>query len=204
MTPILELLADKELPGWLLIKNAMISENGGEGHRITSYDEHFWSLSYEEVKAKIPVPKLLDTREAKELVSYRFSEDDISAKNFAFDDLPNSLMNEGNDKEIFGESWTLFWVVPPDKDRVIEIIVNHFKGITADKISSDHIKSVWESMVDRMFFRHKDDLSVLDLLELHQGVNEELISAINALEIAPDEESWDILNEDVFWDDEEY
>jgi hypothetical protein len=204
MTPILELLADKELPGWLLIKNASISENAGEGHRITSYDEHHWSTSYNEIKALIPTPELINTREAKELISYRYSEEEIANKNFAFDDLPNSLMNEGNDQEIFGESWTLFWVVPPDKDRVIEIVVNHFKSLASEKISSEQIKAVWESMVDRLFFRHKDDLSVLDLLELHQGVNEELIPAINVLENAPDEESWDVLNEDVFWDDDEY
>ncbi|MEX1189186.1 MAG: hypothetical protein WED33_08005 [Bacteroidia bacterium] len=204
MTPILELLADKELPGWLLIKNARISEGNGDGHRITAYDEHIWSTSYEEIKAQIPKPVLLGVREARELALYRFSEEDLATSNYAYDDFPNSLMNEGSDREIFGESWTLFWVVPPDKDEVIKLVCDHLKSVAKDKITPEQISECWESRVERLFVRHKNDLGVLELLELHEAINEELIPAINSLECAPDEDSWDVLNEDVFWDDEEF
>lgn len=204
MTPILELLADKELPGWLLIKNAIISQGDGMGHRITSFESHFWSNDYEEISSMIPKPKLLNTREAKELASYRYTDEEIAEEQFAFDDLPNSLMNEGSDMDLFGESWTLFWVVPPDHQEVINIVSSHLKAGAQEKITSEQISACWKSMIDRMFFRHADDLSTLDLLELHQQVNDELIPAINALDVAPDEEAWEVLNEDVFWDDDDY
>jgi hypothetical protein len=53
MTPLFEVLADKQLPGWLLVKNAVISGDDGSGHRIASFDEHYFSDSFDELKAKI-------------------------------------------------------------------------------------------------------------------------------------------------------
>jgi hypothetical protein len=203
MTPLFEVLADKQLPGWLLVKNAVISGDDGSGHRIASFDEHYFSDSFDELKAKMPKARLADTREAREYASYRYDEAAIKAGSFEFNDLPISLMNEGSDRELFGESWTMFWVVPPNKDEVIKLITDYLTANADGKISSDLIHTCWNERLNRLFFRHNEELEMEELMYLYQDLHEEVIPAINALECAPDEESWEILNEDVFWDDDE-
>jgi len=203
MTPLFEVLADKPIPGWILIKNAVIAGNDGSGHRIASFDEHYYSTSFEELKEKMPKAVLQNTREAKEYASYRFSEAEIKAGDYHFNDLPISLMNEGSDRELFGESWTLFWIVPPNKDEVIKLVCDYLSENSDGKISADSILTCWNERVNRLFFRHNEQLDMTELMHLYQDLHDELIPAVNALECAPDEESWEILNEDVFWDDEE-
>lgn len=203
MTPLFEVLADKPIPGWILIKNAIIAGDDGSGHRISSFDEHHYSTSFDELIAKMPKAILQDTREAKEYASYRFSEAEIKAGEYQFNSLPIALMNEGSDKELFGESWTLFWVVPPSKDEVIELVCAYLRENAEEKISADLIHTCWDERVNRLFFRHNEELDMMELMHLYQDLHDELIPAVNALECAPDEENWEILNEDVFWDDDE-
>jgi hypothetical protein len=202
MTPILEFLQEKQLPGWLLVHNANLVTEAA-GLRIASFDEAFWSDSFDELGAKIPKAHLKNSKEAKELAGYRFSEEELKQGDFSFDTMPAALMNEGNDKDLFGESWTMFWVAPAEAETTIALISHALESGATGKISPEQIKQCWIERVDRIFFRQPEDMEVMDLLQLHEDFNEGLIPAINALDCAPDEESWEILNEDVFWDDEE-
>ncbi|MEZ5172385.1 MAG: hypothetical protein R2850_02440 [Bacteroidia bacterium] len=53
MTPVLEIISQKELPGWLLLKNAGIGRAEGMGQRISGFDAHFWETSFGSVLAHI-------------------------------------------------------------------------------------------------------------------------------------------------------
>ncbi|MCB0819536.1 MAG: hypothetical protein KDC13_02850 [Bacteroidetes bacterium] len=204
MTPVLEIISQKELPGWLLLKNAGIGRAEGMGQRISGFDAHFWETSFEAILAHIPKPVLLNNKEARELASWRFSDEEIAEGRFSFDTQPNALMNEGNDKDVFGESWSVFWAVPADKDLIIKYVCDALVELAGDgKINESHIEQVWNSRVSRMFIAHNDDLDGFALMEIHQAVDEELIEAVNQLPCAPDESAWEVLEDDFPWDDED-
>ena len=203
MTPILEIISQQQLPGWLLLKNATLGRAEGFGQRVSGFDAYWWEDSFEKISQHLPVPVLLETREARELATWRFSEDEINAGRFTFDTLPNALLNEGNDKEEFGSSWTIFWVVPPDKDRIIALVCDALSALAGDgKILDIHISQVWKSRVNRLFVAHRDDLDSFQLMEIHEAVENELVVAVNALENAPEEAAWDILNDDFPWEED--
>lgn len=203
MTPFLEFLSDKPAPGFALLKNARISYTGGEGYRVSGFEEAWWSGSYVELRAMLPRPVLLSTREARELASWKYSEAELQAADFQFDDQPMSLASESSDMELFGESWVIFWVVPPDKEHVINILINTLQQEAKGEISGEQLKETWDTYVNRIFFQHEGEQSLLDLTLLLEEIHTDLVGRINALPEAPAEESWEALNDFSFPDEEE-
>jgi hypothetical protein len=204
MTPVLEIISKQQLPGWLLLKNASLSRAESFGQRISNFDAHHWASSWEDVSANLPVPILQNNREARELASWRFSDEQIAQGDFTFDTLPEALLNEGNDREVFGESYTIFWVVPANAEQIISLVCDALNSLAGEgKILDIHLAEVWKTRVSRMFVAHNDDLDSFALMEIHQAVDEGLIDAVNALPNAPDEGAWEILNDDFPWDDED-
>jgi hypothetical protein len=203
MSPFLLFLADKHPPGWAMLKNAKISSDPSEGYRIASFEDAFWSDSISQLREIIPKPQLLSTREAKELIQFRYSETEIESGDFKFDDLPASLLNETSDLELFGSCYPIFWVVSPDKEVVIESIVAKLSHEAIDKISPEQIKQLWDDHLNRIFFKHDGTEEFIDLALLHEELVAELIERINNLPCAPSEESWEVLNEPIDWEDDE-
>jgi hypothetical protein len=203
MSPFLLFLHDKQTPGWAMLKNAKITSDQSEGYRIASFEEALWSDSISQLREHIPKPQLLTTREAKELIQFRYSEDEIGSGDFKFDDLPSSLLNETCDLELFGSCYPVFWVVSPDKETVIESILDKLSRETVDKISADQIKQLWDDYLNRIFFKHDGTEEFIDLALLHEELVAELIERINNLPCAPLEASWEVLNEPIDWEDDE-
>jgi hypothetical protein len=196
MTPFLSFLADKTLPGWAMLHNARISFHPKEGHRVSSFEEVFWSASLPELRSKIPAPVLLDSREAREMASFRFNEDQLQASHFAFDDMPGALMSESSDMELFGESWVIFWVVPPDIEMIMNYLLDKLEQEADERIEAKQLKEVWDDYLNRIFFRHDGQGDLIELTALYEDVLEEMILRINGSEKAPAESAWEILDED--------
>jgi hypothetical protein len=203
MTTLLQYLEDKPLPCWVLLKNANLKFTLGKGYLITDYEEIEWSPFFEPLVSKMPPPVLQNTREAKELASYRFSEEELKAEVYRYDNLPAALLNEANDREIFGESWTIFWVIPPDKEAVISLVCDKLEKEAHGKISAEQLKNLWDSCIDRIFIRYEENAEITEVAMLMQDLQEELIERISSLDKAPNEEAWEVLNEDEFWNEEE-
>ncbi len=203
ITPFFEFLADKELPGFALLKNTRIQSVARLGNRISQFDEAHWATSYQELCVMLPIPHLLETREAREQAAYKFSEEDLKTGHFQFDDMPIALTNESSDRELFGECYTIFWVVSTDKQNILEHLLNDLQTPEGEKISSEMIKKLWDEKVNRIFFHYTGDVDAVEHALLQEELHEELIEAINALPNAPEESSWEVLNEDVFWGDDE-
>ena len=205
ISPFLEYLADKQIPGFALLKNVKIENVPRKGMRISGFDESQYADSYGALQTLIPSPKLLETREAKEQASYKYSEADLRAANFVFDDLPLSLTNESSDRELFGESYTIFWVVPADKEVIMELLLADFKAYSESQITAEQIKATWHEKLNRLFFYFTGDGDTMHLAEIQEELEEDLIEAINNLPNAPDESAWEVLNEDIYWgEDDEY
>jgi len=204
MTPFLEFLSDKILPGFAMLKNASVNLIPGQGHRVTRFEEAFWSNDIGSLRSQIPTPQLQATKEAMELIHYKFSEEELSKKHFHFEDEPSALLSESNDKEIFGESWTIFWVVRPQKEEIISIVLTELEKGAEERISAGQIEEVWDNKINRVFFRHDEEVD--DLVELtlvYEELQEELIKRVNESTKAPLPESWEILNEDYLWSEDE-
>lgn len=204
MSSFQEYLKDKALPGWAMLCNAEISFVPGEGSRIDSFEDARWSNSFSALRDLIPSPVLLDTREARELSSYRFSEEELKSGAFSYNDKPAALTNEASDQELFGESWTIFWVVPPDKEAVIAAMLDVLeKESGGSKISAELLKQVWNNYLERIFFRLNGDEDMFEMHLLYDEIFNEVVERIQGLTNAPDEDSWAVLNEDEFMSEDE-
>lgn len=201
MTPFLQYLADKELPGYAMLKNAVTQFVPEKGYQISGFDEAHWSKSMEELLLKIPKPLLQNSREAKEYSGYRFSPEELKAQDFQFDTMPSALLNEANDMTVFGESYTILWVAEPEEEWLQKTVIDLFNKRTQEKIEATDILEIWEKTINRIFFRTNGD-EELSLAMIFDDLIQSLIDAINALPNGPDEETWNALNEYGF-DDEE-
>lgn len=200
MTDFQKFLHDYKAPGFVLLKNAQTKFVASLGFQVNSFDDAIWSNSFSELIQAIPNPTLLDTKEAKDLAKWRFSDDEIAAKNFQFDTLPESLVSESCDLKIFGESYTIFWIAEPDESWVIDAVLPYFETPNNNQIEAPQIERVWNETVNRIFFIKRDQ-SAFDLHVLFEELIENLIERINALPNAPTPEAWEVLNEDPFWDE---
>ena len=204
-SPFLEYLADKQIPGFALLKNVTIENVPRKGMRISGFDESHYADSHSVLQQLIPNPKLLETREAKEQASYKYSKTQLSEAQFVFDDLPVSLTNESSDRELFGESYTIFWVVPAEKEVILELLLADFKANPESQITAEQIKATWHEKLNRLFFHFSGEADTIHLAMIQDEIEEDLIEAINNLSNAPDESAWEVLNEDIFWgEDDEY
>ena len=202
MTPFLQYLVDKELPGYALLKNAATEFVPGKGYQIASFDEAHWALSLEELQAKIPKPVLQNTREAKEYAGYRFSTEELKEEDFHFDTTPSALLNEAGDSIVFGASYTILWVAEPNEDWMRETVVGLMNQRTQVKITSDDILAVWEATIDRVFFRSTGD-DIESLVMIFDDLIQTAIDAINQLPNAPDQSDWEVLGDIDFSNDDE-
>jgi hypothetical protein len=200
MTEFQRFLADYKPPGFVLLKNAQTKFLSQMGFQVHTFDTAIWSESFETLMQAIPSPRLLQNKEAKELAAWRFSEQEIAQAAFHFDTLPESLVSESCDLKIFGESYSIFWVVEPDEEWVIEAITQRFNTPNNSPIEAELIQKVWNETVNRIFFLKRNE-TALDLHVLYEDLIEKLIERINALPNAPSPEAWDVLNEDPFWDE---
>ena len=201
MTAFMQFLADKPLPGYALLKNAKTRLVAGFGYQVYAFDDAQWSPTIAELQSTLPKPSLLSTKEAKELASWRFSEDEIRNQHFSFNTLPSALVNEAGDQELFGESYTIFWAAEPNTDWLVNAVCSLFPANSSAAISADELREVWGNTMDRLFFRQ----SCEDGLELHLLADEMIdavIEAINKLPNAPDPSAWEALNEEPDWGDE--
>jgi hypothetical protein len=201
MTPFLQYLADKQLPGYALLKNAVTQFVPEKGYQISGFDEAHWSNDMEELVTKIPKPVLQNTREAKEYSGYRFSPEELKAEDFHFDTMPSALLNEANDMTVFGESYTILWVAEPEEEWLQASIIQLFNARTQEKIGESDILEVWDKTINRIFFRTRGDEEV-SLVLIFDDLISSVVDAINALPNGPDEATWDALNEFGFSDEE--
>lgn len=200
MTDFQRFLQDYNAPGFVLLKNAQTKFVATMGFQVHSFDKAFWSHSFAELLQSIPSPSLLDNKEAKELARWRFSEDEIAARNFTFDTLPEALVSESCDLKLFGESYTIFWIAEPNETWVIDAILPKFETPNNTPIDALHIQRVWNETINRIFFMKREQ-NALDLHLLYEELIENLIARINALPNSPAPEAWNVLNEDPFWDE---
>lgn len=199
MNILQEFLKDKDLPGWLLIHNARLEMISDGSLMVSDASQLYWSHNFDELQKQIPSAKVMATPEAKELASYRFSDDELKNGTFQFNNFPMALADEGNDFDIFGECYTIFWVCEPELEKVCELLMKTFSNKCSGKVLPEHIRWFWNDYLDRIYFRTSGEADPFQLATLQDDIITNIIDAINALPEPPEEEAWNVLNE---WFDE--
>ena len=135
-------LKELQLPRLVLIKNLAFPEPYREdpefidgklidsGHTITKLRDS--------IPGKLPVPF---DEDKWLLYEYKFGSRNLADGYFT--DLPMDLADELCDRRIFGESYTIIWLVPPD----LESILNVLKKLPLAGFGPEQI---WEWYLDRM------------------------------------------------------
>ena len=92
------------------------------------------------------------------------------------------------------------WLLDRMDNAPADFIANPEHHITAEQI-----KATWHEKLNRLFFYFTGEADTIHLAMIQEEIEEDLIEAINNLPNAPDESAWEILNEDIFWgEDDEY
>ena len=91
-------------------------------------------------------------------------------------------------------TYTVVWVCPPDKNLILDNLIKQIQNLVKQKKSSlgNEINYMWDYVLERMIFTHKNNSEIEDLnYEIKQGFEERL----NQLPNAPTQADWDYLDE---------
>lgn len=189
----------EELPVFALFKNLVLEDGYEPDAGIRDYEWMKTNRSLEPLQDQIPQPEFPEAQEQVDLLYEKFGdvlpEDEDE---YWFDDSPQQLNEEIQDTSIFGETYTIAWLCPPDKKRVMSALMEHLKEATdqyRETVSADHLLVVWEEFIDRILFVADQPINYGS--QLITEIKEELPARINKLPNAPTEADWDRFNEEL-------
>ncbi len=181
-----EYIGSKKVPGFILIKNLMFEHQNDLDAPITrgeliGYDSHFGEL-----KKIIPYPSVPEDDYKLSLFDKKFGE--LRGAKAEFDDSPFDI-HEGDptDYEIFGESYTISWICPPDPEKVSDYLVKRYG-------EKRNLIIIWDNYIDRM---HVFPFYSLETTsdEFYENVCDLFEEKVNEISQPPSEKEWDELNE---------
>jgi len=139
---MIEQLSSIQLPRLALIKNLKFAEPFREDPVITEGKLIDSAVTINKLREQIPmqIPDPFSDEEW-ELFEYKFGS--RSKEDAYFTDLPSDLADELADRKIFGVSYTIIWLVPPDVETIVKVLRKlPLAGLTQEDI--------WEGYLDRM------------------------------------------------------
>ncbi|MFN5318621.1 MAG: hypothetical protein ACK5CY_07250 [Bacteroidia bacterium] len=202
MTPFQEFVKQHKAPGFILLKNARTRFVSSIGYQVSTFEDAQWNEQIQPLIDQIPKAQLLPSKEARELASWRFSDEEIQDGQFTFDTFPASLLSETTDLDLFGASYTIFWIAEPDTDWIINAVLLRFEALPQESIiTKEYIRDIWNQTIERIFFYPHRDIETELFLKFDEVIDE-IVSRINALPNAPLPESWNVLNDEDFFEEE--
>jgi len=202
MTPFQEFVKQHKAPGYILLKNARTRFVSSVGYQVSAFDDAQWCEQLQPLINQIPKAQLVPSKEARELATWRFSEKEIRQAEFTFDTFPASLLSETTDLDLFGESYTIFWIAEPDVDWIIGAVLSRFEALPKEShIAQESIRDIWNETIERIFFYPHRDIETELFLKFDEVIDE-IVSRINALPNAPLPEAWNVLTDENFFEEE--
>jgi hypothetical protein len=202
MTPFQEFVKQHKAPGFILLKNARTRFVSSVGYQVSAFDKAEWNEELQPLIDQIPRAQLLPSKEARELATWRFSDKEIQQAQFTFDTFPASLLSETTDLDLFGESYTIFWIAEPDIDWIIDAVLSRFEALPKESIiTKESIRDIWNETLERIFFYPHCDIETKLFLKFDEVIDE-IVARINALPNAPLPEAWNVLTDENFFEEE--
>jgi len=202
MTPFQEFVKQHKAPGFILLKNARTRFVSSVGYQVSAFDDAHWNEALQPLMDQIPKAQLLQSKEARELATWRFSDMEIKEGQFTFDTFPASLLSETTDLDLFGASYTIFWIAEPDADWIIGSVLSRFEALPQEiKIAKENIRDIWHETIERIFFYPHRDIETELFLKFDEVIDE-IVARINALPNAPLPDDWNVLSDENFFEEE--
>ena len=142
MEKYVEKLNSIKLPQFILVKNIEF-EHPEDLDAPLSRGEILQSGSdYDSLKAHIPIPKIPEDEYKLSLYEKKYG--DASVIKPEYDDSPMDVsVGDPMDYEIFGSSYTIVWMVPPDEELIVEALINAYA-------KSRKLIAIYDEFIDRM------------------------------------------------------
>ncbi len=181
-----EYLSGLKLPSFVLIKNLKFEHDYDIDAAIARGEVINYNLSFDALRSEIPKPRFPDDDYKTSLLDSKYgqvSEDELEYDDTIFD----ITEGEPNDYEIFGESYTIVFLSPPEKDNLLKYL--------RDRYSKERdLVNIWTSYIDRIHIYPFYSLDVTSD-QFIEEISEDFQSLVRKLPKPPDEEEWDELND---------
>lgn len=182
-----------QLPAFYLFKNLRLEDPFIQDSSIESFEFMQRGDSFYELQNLIPNPEYPEEPALLKLFIHRFGDVLPEDENdYWYDDTPGQLCEDIQDKDIFGDSYTILWVCPPNKQLIIDAIIEHLKAETRgfrDEILESHLIDIWNDFIDRIqILSESNDIYGSQIIS---EIKEELPRHINKLPNAPSESTWE-------------
>ena len=179
-------LAGIKLPAYILFKNLKfehdfdIDASIARGEIIETRD------TYYELKEKIPKPKFPEDEYKVSLLDSKYGQ--INENELEYDDTIFDICEgEPSDFEIFGESYTIVLVCPPDESIILKYLVEQYK-------KERDLLNIWISYLDRLHIFPFYSLEITSD-NFTENLSEDFQNKVKQLPLPPTEEEWDELKE---------
>lgn len=189
------------LPVFVLFKDLVLSDPYSFDSEITSCTWARAGDDLERLQHQIPLPTIPDDPGRRRMLAEAERFEDyvdpdtgvIDQEGISFDDTLRQLTEPPTDLAIFGESYTVVWLCPPDLDRVTAAVMDHIERRTkggTKEIDAFLLLEVWRDYLDR---HHVAAPLSEEARERWLELNGEVEHRIRSLPNAPSEEAWDEL-----------
>ncbi len=174
------------IPKFILIKNLWFEHINDLDAPITRGEIIKYAEDFDEVKMAIPHPALPEDDYKQSLFEKKLGE--LKKSLAVFDDSPYDI-SEGDpaDYEIFGESYTVIWVCPPDVEEIVDYLVEKYAELR-------DLVAIWEYYIDRMHIYPFYSLETTSD-DFYDNVCDLFEKKVNKLEEPPGDKEWDELND---------
>jgi hypothetical protein len=196
-----EMIRPVKLPSMCLFHNADIDWSWHPNLDFTVCDCVVDGDDLDELRSLVPEPALPTDPEKLALYRQHRTQDRIITWNEKgdwseevepprFDDSLDLFATGASDLEIFGESYTILLVVPPDVGIAVDYLLKVLPD-PAGQIDGFYLLKAWTDYVDRLTFWPVTADSHQLWLEVTAGLE----ARLNSLPNGPGKDDWDDLNE---------
>jgi hypothetical protein len=181
-----EILESIEKPCFLLIKNLDFEHPEDLDSPISRGEIIAHSKNYDDLRNRIPDPKLPEDDYKLSLFEEKFGEANPAVARF--DDSPLDITEgEPNDYEIFGESYTILWLYHYHEDSIADYLVEQY-------LKSKDLISIWEFYIDRLHIYPSYSLEQTSL-DFYEDLCTIFEKKVSSCPNPPSDKEWDELND---------
>ncbi len=194
----LDELEPEDLPTFALFKNLVLDDPLAPNSDIDSFEWAQLNPDDDLLKQQVPAPPATTDPAQIALMKTadRFANaidsatGALNADQLAFDLTTGHFIDRPSDRALFGASYTLVLLCPPNKRAVVAYLIAALKWMAGgERIGAVHLIALWSGYVDRILF-YPDGPDETDDERWHEIVDD-LQLRINRLPNAPAPEAWD-------------
>ena len=181
-----EYLSGIKLPSYILFKNLRFEHDFDIDASIARGEIVATDTSYDELYSKMPRPSFPTDEYKISLLDEKYGQ--IDEIDLEYDDTVYDIAEgEPNDYEIFGESYTIVFLCPPDEDFIVEYLVQQYQH-TRDLVD------IYMNYIDRLHIFPFYSLEV-NTDSFVENLSENFQQKVRNLQNPPGKDEWEELKD---------